>query len=146
MAPQRRPAHRAGRPTPQPAQHRPAGQRGRGRTRGRLAVSDQEPGVARLDQDADAVDDEQWDDEDRPPAGRAGDVLSYLATQIVDDPEQVSIEPSRSRTGVKLSLHVSPDDMGKVIGRRGRVAQSIRTVVRAAGAAEGLDVLVDIVD
>jgi uncharacterized protein len=109
-------------------------------------MSDQDPGIPTVDEDEDAVDDDQWDDEDRPPSGRAGDVLSYLAAQIVDDPDQVSIEPSRSRNGVKLSLHVSPDDMGKVIGRRGRVAQSIRTVVRAAGAAEGLDVLVDIVD
>jgi uncharacterized protein len=109
-------------------------------------VSDQDSGVPIGDPDEDAVDDDQWDDEDRPAAGRAGDVLSYLASQIVDQPDQVRIEPSRSRAGVKLSLHVSPDDMGKVIGRRGRVAQSIRTVVRAAGAAEGLDVLVDIVD
>jgi len=109
-------------------------------------VSEADPGVAPAGPDEDALDEDQWDDEDRPPAGRAGDVLSYLASQIVDDPEQVSIEPSRSRGGVKLSLHVSADDMGKVIGRRGRVAQSIRTVVRAAGAAEGLDVLVDIVD
>jgi uncharacterized protein len=109
-------------------------------------MSEVDPGDPIEDSDADFADDEQWDDEDRPPAGRAGDVLSYLASQIVDDPDQVNIEPSRSRNGVKLSLHVSPDDMGKVIGRRGRVAQSIRTVVRAAGAAEGLDVLVDIVD
>jgi predicted RNA-binding protein YlqC (UPF0109 family) len=51
-----------------------------------------------------------------------------------------------ARSGVKLSLRVAPDDMGKVIGRRGRIAQSIRGVVRAAGAGDGLDVLVDIVD
>ncbi len=50
------------------------------------------------------------------------------------------------RGDVRLSLHVAPDDMGKVIGRRGRVAQAIRTVVRAAGAREGVEVSVDIVD
>lgn len=92
------------------------------------------------------VDDDSWDDEDRPTAGRAGDVLAYLATQIVDDPEGVHIESSPARSGVKLSLRVASEDMGKVIGRRGRVAQAIRSVVRAAGAAEGLDVVVDIVD
>lgn len=79
-------------------------------------------------------------------AGRARAVLSYLATNMVDDAEQVAIETSPQRGGVKLSLHVAPDDMGKVIGRRGRIAQSIRSVVRAAGASEGVDVTVDIVD
>jgi uncharacterized protein len=96
--------------------------------------------------DAEVADDDGWDDEDHPSAGRAGDVLAYLASQIVDDPDGVSIETSAARSGVKLSLRVAPEDMGKVIGRRGRVAQSIRSVVRAAGAGEGLDVLVDIVD
>ena len=50
------------------------------------------------------------------------------------------------RRGVTLRLHVAPDDMGKVIGRRGRVAQAIRSVVRAAGAREGVEASVDIVD
>ncbi len=79
-------------------------------------------------------------------APRAVAVLSYLATRLVDGPEQVRIETSPSRNGVKLSLSVAPEDMGKVIGRRGRIAQSIRSVVRAAGAREGVDVSVDIVD
>jgi len=81
-----------------------------------------------------------------PNAARARAVLDYLARQIVDEPDAVVIEASEARGGVKLSLHVAQSDMGKVIGRRGRVAQSIRTLVRAAGAAEGVDVLVDIVD
>jgi uncharacterized protein len=78
---------------------------------------------------------------------RAEAVLAYVADQLVDDHEAVSIERDRARNGgTRLSLHVADDDMGKVIGRRGRVAQSIRSVVRAAGAAEGHDVVVDIVD
>ncbi|MDQ2754195.1 MAG: KH domain-containing protein [Actinomycetota bacterium] len=77
---------------------------------------------------------------------RAHQVLDYLARQLVDTPERVTIDADPARNGVKLSLRVASEDMGKVIGRRGRVAQSIRTVVRAAGAAEGVDVLVDIVD
>jgi predicted RNA-binding protein YlqC (UPF0109 family) len=82
------------------------------------------------------------------PAGdRAEAVLAYVADQLVDDHEAVSIDRDRGRNGgTRLSLHVADDDMGKVIGRRGRVAQSIRSVVRAAGAAEGHDVVVDIVD
>ncbi len=87
--------------------------------------------------------DETWG----PDAGQAGAVLAYLARQIVDEPDGVSIDTSESRSGgVKLSLRVSGDDMGKVIGRRGRVAQAIRSVVRAAGARQGIDVTVDIVD
>jgi len=73
-------------------------------------------------------------------------VLDYLARSIVDDPDAVVIDLRESRGTVTLQLHVAPDDMGKVIGRRGRVAQAIRTVVRAAGAQEGVGVFVDIVD
>ncbi len=91
-------------------------------------------------------DDDSWDDEDGPSAGRAGDVLAYLAAQIGDDPESVNIKASAARNGIKLSLRVNPEDMRKVIDRRGRLAQSIRSVVRAAGAGEGVDVADDIVD
>lgn len=73
-------------------------------------------------------------------------VLEYVATSIVDEPDGVVVEVEEGRRGVTLSLHVTPDDMGKVIGRRGRVAQAIRTVVRAAAAREGVDASVDIVD
>ena len=73
-------------------------------------------------------------------------VLEYLAKAIVDDPDSVVVEVDESRSTVSLRLNVSPDDMGRVIGRRGRTAQAIRTVVRAAAAREGMDVHVDIVD
>jgi uncharacterized protein len=74
------------------------------------------------------------------------DVLEYVAKAIVDEPDAVEVDVDEGRRGVELSLHVSPDDMGKVIGKRGRVAQAIRTVVRAAGAHEGVENNVDIVD
>jgi predicted RNA-binding protein YlqC (UPF0109 family) len=90
---------------------------------------------------------DDWDDDDGGvDGGRARSVLAFVASRLVDDPGAVQIETSETRHGIKLSLHVAPDDMGKVIGRRGRVAQSIRSVVRAAGAREGVDVFVDIVD
>lgn len=73
---------------------------------------------------------------------RAASVLEYLAASIVDSPDDVRVEVD----GKTLRLHVAQDDMGKVIGRRGRVAQAIRTLVRAAGARDGADVSVDIVD
>ncbi|GAC1367581.1 MAG: hypothetical protein NVSMB4_21490 [Acidimicrobiales bacterium] len=73
-------------------------------------------------------------------------VLDYLARSIVDDQGSVRIEVEDGPAGQILRLHVAQDDMGKVIGKRGRVAQSIRTLVRAAGAREGVSVNVDIVD
>lgn len=89
---------------------------------------------------------EDWDDHGQPDGGRAKSVLLYLARQLVDDPDAVRIDTSETRNGIKLALRVASGDMGKVIGRRGRVAQSIRSVVRAAGAKDGVDVAVDIVD
>jgi predicted RNA-binding protein YlqC (UPF0109 family) len=78
--------------------------------------------------------------------GQAAGVLGYLARQLVDDPDGVKVESSTDRGGVRLELFVAPGDMGKVIGRKGRIAQSIRAVVRAAAAREGTHVFVDIVD
>jgi predicted RNA-binding protein YlqC (UPF0109 family) len=91
-------------------------------------------------------DDEDWHDAGEVDGGRAKAVLLYIAKRLVDDPQAIAVETSETRHGVKLSLRVAPDDMGKVIGRRGRVAQSIRSVVRAAGAKDGIEVVVDIVD
>ncbi len=74
-------------------------------------------------------------------------VLEYVARNIVDDPDGVFVETSERRAGeVELRLHVSPSDMGKVIGRRGRVAQALRQVVAAAGTKEGVRASLDIVD
>ena len=98
-----------------------------------------------VDDDVDD-DDEEDDDFNRVVGATSKEVLEYLAKAIVDEPEAVSVEVSERRGGVMLSLQVAPDDMGKVIGRRGRVAQAIRTVVRAAGASEGVEASVDIVD
>lgn len=73
-------------------------------------------------------------------------VLRYVVEQLVEDPSAVSIElDDRGRKPV-LNVHVGPGDMGRVIGKRGRVAQSIRTVVRAAASRDGGDVEVEFVD
>ncbi|MDQ1413658.1 MAG: uncharacterized protein QOE07_2246 [Acidimicrobiaceae bacterium] len=85
--------------------------------------------------------------DDKVRGAMARDVLEFVAKSIVDEPDQVEIDMEEGRRGdVRLSLRVATDDMGKVIGRRGRVAQAIRAVVRAAGAREGIEVGVDIVD
>ena len=97
------------------------------------------------------IDDDDYDDDDADDANRLvgalpRNVLAYLARAIVDDPEAVVVEAEEGRNAVTLRLHVAPGDMGRVIGRRGRLAQAIRSVVRAAGAKEGVNASVDIVD
>ena len=73
-------------------------------------------------------------------------VLTYIANALVDDADAVEIEADHGDGSVDLRLSVNEDDMGRVIGRRGRNAQAIRTVVRAAGARAGIEASVDIVD
>ena len=79
------------------------------------------------------------------PAASARAVLEYLVESLVDDPESVSVEVDEGRV-IALRVRVAPDDMGRVIGRRGRIANAIRTVVRAAAARDGAEVDVDFVD
>jgi predicted RNA-binding protein YlqC (UPF0109 family) len=99
------------------------------------------------DVDGDEVDEvDEVDDPNRVVGGLSKNVLTYLAKSIVEDPDAVIVETEERRNAVTLRLHVAPSDMGRVIGRRGRVAQAIRSVVRAAGAKEGVDATVDIVD
>lgn len=107
-------------------------------------MSDVTPAAGQDDLAAGAED--ALEDGAASPGDRSRDVLEYLARSLTDEPDAVRIEESPTRNGTRLSLQVAPDDMGRVIGRRGRVAQAIRTVVRAAAAAEGRDVSVDIVD
>ena len=74
-------------------------------------------------------------------------LLEYLAEGLVDEPERVSVERFEEDDGtIVLELCVADDDYGRVIGRGGRTAQALRTVVKAAAAGEGCRVLVDIVD
>ena len=95
---------------------------------------------------SDAVELDDEVDGNRLEGSTSRAVLEYVAKAIVDDPDSVIVEVDEGRSSVSLRLNVSPDDMGRVIGRRGRTAQAIRTVVRAAAAREGRDAHVDIVD
>ena len=75
------------------------------------------------------------------------ELLEYLAEGLVDDPEEVAVEQFEEDDGtIVLELSVAEDDYGKVIGRGGRTAQALRTVVKAAAVSENRRVLVDIVD
>lgn len=73
-------------------------------------------------------------------------VLTHVVRSIVDDPEAVRVDASESRGKVRLEVRVGDGDLGRVIGRRGRTAQSIRTVVRAAATRDDVDVDVDFAD
>ena len=74
------------------------------------------------------------------------DLLDYLVRELVDEPDAVQIEEAEDDRGVVYTLRVGPDDMGKVIGRGGRTAKAIRTVVRAAAQRQGHGAMVDIED
>jgi predicted RNA-binding protein YlqC (UPF0109 family) len=92
--------------------------------------------------DVDAAD----GDENTGDAPTAVAVLTHIVTSIVDDPDAVQVDTSDSRGKVRLDVRVGPGDLGRVIGRRGRTAQSIRTVVRAAAARDEVDVDVEFLD
>jgi predicted RNA-binding protein YlqC (UPF0109 family) len=62
------------------------------------------------------------------------ELLAWLARGLVDDPDAVRVESVDEDDAVVLRLFVAPDDVGKVIGRQGRIARALRTVVRSAGA------------
>jgi uncharacterized protein len=74
------------------------------------------------------------------------DVLEYIARNLVDEPEAVRVTEEERDGSVTLRLSVAPEDMGKVIGRRGRTARAIRAVVRAAATREGVHPFVEIVE
>ena len=74
------------------------------------------------------------------------ELVEFLARELVDDPDAVVVTESTDERGLRFTLTVAPDDMGKVIGRGGRTAKAIRTVVRAAATRQGIDVRVDIAD
>jgi len=75
------------------------------------------------------------------------ELLEYLARQLVDEPDEVEVEQFDEDDGtVVLELAVAEDDYGKIIGKGGRTANALRTVVKAAAVKDGKRVLVDIVD
>jgi uncharacterized protein len=78
--------------------------------------------------------------------GTALSVLTYLARALSNEPDAVEVETEERRNGLRLNLHVAPEDMGRVIGRRGRTAQAIRTLVNVAGVKDDVQASVDIVD
>ncbi len=74
------------------------------------------------------------------------DLLLYIARNLVENPDGVTVTEIQGEQELTLELRVAPEDMGKVIGRQGRIAKEIRTVVRSYAQRTGVKVSVDIVD
>ncbi len=72
-------------------------------------------------------------------------LLEYLAKALVDKPEDVEVSQVEGERSVILELRVAPEDMGKVIGKQGRIAQALRTIVKAAAVKDGKRVMIEII-
>ena len=96
------------------------------------------------------VEDEDVEDEDDNAlaAPTATAVLEHIVRSVVDDEDSVTVDADSHHRGggLRLTVHVAPDDMGRVIGKRGRVAGAIRSVVRAAADKDGVSADVDFED
>lgn len=74
------------------------------------------------------------------------ELLAWIARQLVDDPEAVRVETFEQDDAIVFRLHVAPEDVGKVIGRNGRLARTLRTIVRAGGARSHSRMLLEIAE
>ena len=74
------------------------------------------------------------------------ELLLYMAKNLVDDPESVTVTESENEDGKVLELRVAEGDMGKVIGRQGRIAKEIRTIIKTVAMRSGEKVTVEIMD
>ena len=74
------------------------------------------------------------------------ELLLYMARNLVDDPDAVTVNEVSDEDGKVLELRVAPGDMGKVIGRQGRIAKEIRTIVKSVAQRSGEKITVEIID
>ena len=106
--------------------------------------------------DDEFLDDDEFEDDDiedeigaegnRIVGARARAVVEHVSRALADEPDAIDVEIQERRGEVTLLVHASPDDMGRLIGRRGRVIQAMRQLTRAAGAAEGVKATVDVAE
>jgi len=74
------------------------------------------------------------------------ELIEYIARSLVDDPSQVQVVQDRGVGAVHLELRVSKEDMGRVIGKNGKVANAMRTLLRVAAAREGKQASLDVIE
>ncbi|NLB17832.1 MAG: KH domain-containing protein [Syntrophomonadaceae bacterium] len=72
------------------------------------------------------------------------ELVEFIARSLVDNPDEVEVNQITIESSVILEVKVAPDDMGKVIGKQGKIAKSIRTLAKAAATKEGIKVTVEI--
>jgi len=104
-----------------------------------------------FEDDDDDFEDDDDDDEigavgNRVKGARAKTVIELVARQLVDDPDGVFVDTTERSDNVAILIHTSPGDLGRIIGKRGRVIQALRQVGRAAGATEGVRVTVEVAE
>jgi predicted RNA-binding protein YlqC (UPF0109 family) len=113
-----------------------------------------------IDEDDDFDDDDDFEDDDdvdgntdevgaegnRSSSARAKTVIELVARQLVDDPDGVFVDATERSDNVAILIHTSPGDLGRIIGKRGRVIQALRQVGRAAGSADGVKVTVEVAE
>ena len=113
-----------------------------------------------LDDDDFEDDDDDFEDDDdegntadeigaegnRITGARAKTVIELVARQLVDDPDGVFVDATERSNNVAILIHTSPGDLGRIIGKRGRVIQALRQVGRAAGSADGVKVTVEVAE
>src|SRR5213593_2921028 len=98
------------------------------------------------DDDFEDDDDEVGGDGNRVVGARARASVEHIARHLVDDPDGVFVDANERGDNVTLLVHASPGDLGRIIGKRGRVIQAMRQVARAAGATEDVRVTVDVAE
>jgi len=104
------------------------------------------------DLEGDDFDDDEFEDDEIAPEGnrvrgaRAKTVVELVTRRLVDDPDGVFVDVTERSDNVSILIHTSPGDLGRIIGKRGRVIQALRQVGRAAGATEGVRVTVEVAE
>jgi predicted RNA-binding protein YlqC (UPF0109 family) len=99
-----------------------------------------------FDDDDDFEHDEIAPEGNRVAGGRARAVVEHVCRHLVDDPDGIFVDANERRDTVTLLIHASPGDMGRIIGKRGRVIQALRQVGRAAGSTEDVRITVDVAE
>jgi len=103
----------------------------------------------------DEYEDDDYEDDDydevapdgnRIVGARPKAVVEFVTRRVAEDPDAIDVDVEERSGQVTLLVHANPSDMGRLIGKRGRVIQALRRVVRAAGASEGVKATVDIVE
>jgi predicted RNA-binding protein YlqC (UPF0109 family) len=104
-----------------------------------------------FEDDDELEDDDDFDDEVAPAGNqlrgaRARASVEHIARHLVDDPDGVFVDANERGDTVALMIHASPGDLGRIIGKRGRVIQAVRQLARAAGSTEDVRVSVDVAE